>query len=168
MVSPTRENVEALEAEIATLRQELAVARQSAQVCDAAVEPPARPGRRNTAGDTGAGRCSIFHAIPAALLSPIDFAVGLMLVHNGRDPAWRRPRRRCSWSGRRCEGERFENTAARRVEPHPRRRSARAVACRVDDITFPPGARSNIAARVGAARHAARRGTLRSGGNTAP
>ena len=89
MVSPTRENVDALEAEVATLRQELAVARQSAQVCNAAggatclasatATPPAIP---------VLGVASIFHAdYLLRCFRSIDFAVNtLVLVHNGRDP----------------------------------------------------------------------------------
>ena len=154
MVSPTRENVDALEAEVATLRQELAVARQSAQVCNAAggatclasatATPPAIP---------VLGVASIFHAdYLLRCFRSIDFAVNtLVLVHNGRDPG-------VAAAAETLQRER----PAMRVVNEPENTGCAGGWNRVlaadphapwwlvvnDDITFPPGALSNIAARV--------------------
>jgi len=153
MVSPTRENVEALEAEVATLRQELAVARQSVQVSDAAgatclasaaATPPAIP---------VLGVASIFHAdYLLRCFRSIDFAVKtLVLVHNGRDPG-------VAAAAATLQRER----PSMRVVNEPENTGCAGGWNRVlaadphapwwlvvnDDITFPPGALSNIAARV--------------------
>ena len=144
------------EAEVAKLRQELAVARHSAQACG--TEPS---GSTCLASSTAAtplaipvlGVASIFHAdYLMRCFRSIDFAVNtLVLIHNGLDPG-------VAAAAATLQRER----PALRVVHEPENTGCAGGWNRVlaadphapwwlvvnDDITFPPGALSNIAARV--------------------
>ena len=158
MPGATGDDVRSLRAEVASLREELAVARRSAQACSAAESSRSCPADVASAEAAPPaipvlGVASIFHAeYLLRCFRSIDFAVKtLVLIHNGMDPG-------VAAAAATLQREQ----PALRVVHEPENTGCAGGWNRIiaadpnapwwlvvnDDITFPPGALRNIASRV--------------------